>query len=176
VALAACEAAGVPRETALAGMYAAEPDPGALRLFRGQGPRGRWTFADAFAANDPQSSAMLWAMLAARCPEASRRVLVVNCRADRLDRSRQMGEMLARDVRADACFLVGQETRVALRAALAGGADGARIFALAGATAAEAFGRVAEAVEGETLIVGMGNIHGLGEEIAARFRQESRLP
>ncbi|HUS90964.1 MAG TPA: poly-gamma-glutamate synthase PgsB [Phycisphaerae bacterium] len=173
VALAACEAAGAERGVALEGMYAAEPDLGALRVFRGHAPGGEWTFADGFAANDPQSSAMLWQMLTERYPGRTRRLLVVNCRADRLDRSRQLGEMMAAAVRADRYVLVGAETRMARRPAEAGGIPAEKLLDMAGASAEAVFEELIGAVEGPALIVGMGNIKGIGEELSARFRQAS---
>ena len=42
---------GVPRETALRGMYASEPDCGALKLFRVTEGERRMTFVNALAAN-----------------------------------------------------------------------------------------------------------------------------
>ena len=173
VALAACEAAGADRRVALEGMFAVRPDLGALRVFRGQAPNGAWTFADAFAANDPDSSAILWEMLNERYAGQARRILVVNCRADRLDRSRQIGEMMTTRVRADLYVLVGAETRMALRPAEEAGLEAGKVLAMEGASSQEVFTRLIEAVEGATLIVGMGNIKGIGEELSAEFRQAS---
>jgi len=172
LALAACQAAGVDRRTALEGMFAAEADVGALRLASGELPAGRWTFADAFAANDPESSVLLWQLLCGRLGPADRRIVVVNCRADRLDRSRQLGEMMARQVTADAYVLVGQETRVAIRAARAGGVPAERIVNLQDAPAAEVLSRLRGLVSGPTLIVGMGNIKGTGEALSQYIRRE----
>lgn len=42
-----------------------------------------------------------------------------------------------------------------------------------GTSSQEVFTRLIEAVEGATLIVGMGNIKGIGEELSAEFRQAS---
>lgn len=173
VALAACEAAGADRRVALEGMFAVQPDLGALRVFRGRADGGQWTFADGFAANDPESSTMLWEMLNQRYPDQQRRILVVNCRADRLDRSRQMGQMMAGLVRADLYVLVGAETRMARRPAAEAGLESRRVLDMAGAPSEEVFARLLAAVEGNTLIVGMGNIKGIGEELSARFRKAS---
>ena len=173
VALAACDPAGVDRDKALEGMFAAQPDVGALKLYRGHGPAGRWTFADAFAANDPESNLVLWSLIVRRCPEAATRVVILNCRPDRTDRSRQLGELLGRLERADRYVLAGVETRPALRAALRAGVDAARIADLHGAPAQRVFAHLTEACQGDALLVGMGNIKGLGEELSGRFREAS---
>ncbi|HUU23378.1 MAG TPA: poly-gamma-glutamate synthase PgsB [Phycisphaerae bacterium] len=173
VSLAACQAAGVDRGEALAGMFSVQPDLGALRVFRGRCDAGRWTFADGFAANDPESSAMLWDMLNERYPGQARRILVVNCRADRLDRSRQLGQMMAGRVRADRYVVVGAETRMAIQPARDAGLEADRVVDMEGASSEEVFAGLLEAVGGDTLIVGMGNIKGIGEDLSARFREAS---
>ena len=174
IALAVCEAAGVPRRKALQGMFDVRPDPGALRICRGTSTGGPWVFADAFSANDPESNLMLWNMLRDRLGDVQTRVLVVNCRPDRLDRSRQLGRMMARDVAADLYVLAGRDTLVARRAAEAAGLARDRMTVMENAASDAVFDRLLEAVRGKTLIVGMGNIKGLGEQLAMRFRRESR--
>ena len=173
VAVAACEASGADPVVAMEGMFDVEPDLGAMRVFRGTCDGGPWVFADGFAANDPESSAMLWDMLHERYPDLARRILVVNCRADRIDRSRQLGEMMASRVLADRYVLVGSETRAASHQAVRGGVEPERIFDCQGAGAEDVLALLLAAVEGPTLIVGMGNIKGIGEELSARFREVS---
>ena len=166
VALAVCEIAGVDRQTALEGMYAAAPDPGALRISTGGVSGRRWVFADAFAANDPESAAVLWETFLARFPDYPRRIAVLNCRSDRLDRSRQFGRLLAHTLRPDLCVLTGAQTAPAARAARAKGFDHARIVNLERAPAARVRAELMRRVTEPTLIVGMGNIRGVGAELA----------
>ena len=92
LALAVAAHAGVPRDQALCGMYAAPPDPGVLRVER------RWFGAtelqavNLFAANDPTSTLMNIELL----DLADRDVqVVINCRPDRVERNAQMGEIVA---------------------------------------------------------------------------------
>ncbi|MDE4947100.1 poly-gamma-glutamate synthase PgsB, partial [Francisella tularensis subsp. holarctica] len=49
-------------------------------------------FANAFAATDPVSTKMLWDKLCAKYSGCDKKVLFVNCRDDREDRSKQMAE------------------------------------------------------------------------------------
>jgi len=174
VALAACEAAGVDRSTALEGMFAVQPDVGALRIYKGPPYCGELTFADAFAANDSESNARVWDLILERCPEARKVIVVINCRADRIARSAQIGRMIADVVRADMYLLVGCETRVAMRAALRAGLNPDRVVNMENTAAKEVFGFLAgQPGEDHTLIVGMGNIRGVGEELSAMFRRVS---
>ena len=95
LALRVCEALGVERDTALRGMHAAAPDPGAMLVHELDFFGRRVVPVNAFAANDPESTERLWLMASDRYPELTRRVAVFNCRADRTDRSRQLGQALA---------------------------------------------------------------------------------
>ncbi|MDY6914119.1 MAG: poly-gamma-glutamate synthase PgsB [Planctomycetota bacterium] len=171
MALAVCQAAGVPREIAMEGMVCARPDPGALRVYRGQTDQGRWNFAAAFAANDPLSSMMLWDLLMQRYPDHTRRILVVNCRADRLDRSKQLGQMMAQHIQADLYVLVGMETHTAMRQAQLSGLAPERIVDMEKATAPQVYEYLMKSIKGNTLLVGIGNIRGLGVELSERFQK-----
>lgn len=100
LALALASACGVDERTALKAMSAARPDPGAFRLWRiraGTPPR-LWRCAAAFAANDPESTAVLLdrlrkAGLLKRAP----RVALMNLRDDRPDRTLQWAAAAGRD-------------------------------------------------------------------------------
>ena len=60
LALEVCSHLGVERKTALNGMYSAIPDEGALRAHRVEAFGKRIVFYNAFAANDPDSTMMIW--------------------------------------------------------------------------------------------------------------------
>jgi poly-gamma-glutamate synthase PgsB/CapB len=94
LALKVCEACGINREVALEGMWEATPDPGALTVFTIDYKDKKITFANGFAANDPESTEALWHKIINEYPDADGLVAVVNCRVDRGDRSRQMAESI----------------------------------------------------------------------------------
>ena len=172
VALAACEAAGIDRKTALEGMFTVQPDPGALGIYHGRHPCSQWTFADAFAANDAESNARVWNLVVQRCPKIHKLIVVVNCREDRIVRSAEMGRIMANSLRADLYLLVGCETRVAMRSALRAGLDSNKLVNMARIPATQVFDYLkSNLAQGHTLIVGMGNIKGVGEELSAMFRE-----
>ncbi len=88
LALKVCELAGVDRATAIRGMRQALPDSGNLtvRYFSIGGKTVR--LINALAANDPQSTLLLWGKYAGHSgPET---VIVLNCRADRKYRTLQL--------------------------------------------------------------------------------------
>ncbi|MCZ7615778.1 MAG: poly-gamma-glutamate synthase PgsB [Ignavibacteriaceae bacterium] len=65
LALAVSLHLGIERKTALNGMYKAIPDAGALKLSSVNAFNKKINFYNAFAANDPQSTLMIWEKLRA---------------------------------------------------------------------------------------------------------------
>src|SRR5690606_31547192 len=120
LALRVCDALGVDRESALAGMRRASPDPGALIFFHLDYFGREIVFVNAFAANDPVSSAQIWELCVRRFPEHAK-VCVFNCRVDRSDRSRQLGESIKTWTPPDRIIAVGTGTGFLGRAAAAAG-------------------------------------------------------
>ena len=175
LALRVCEALGVNRNTALRGMHAASPDPGAMLDHELDFFGRRVVLVNAFAANDPESTEHLWRMALDRYPELIRRVAVFNCRADRADRSRQLGQALAAWPAADRVVLIGSGTHFFTRAAVRAGVDSDTLVSAEGADVNEIFETVVEQAGRAALVVGMGNIAGPGMGLARLFRNRSVL-
>lgn len=90
IALAAADALGIDRETARRAMLKAHPDPGALRFYNLNTNAGSFVVANAFAANEPSSSLDIWEVIKERYPKAAENpIILMNCRADRVDRTKQ---------------------------------------------------------------------------------------
>jgi len=62
---------------------------------------------------------------------------------------------------------------MAIQPARDAGLEADRVVDMEGASSEEVFAGLLEAVGGDTLIVGMGNIKGIGEDLSARFREAS---
>lgn len=137
LSLALCEQIGIDRAVALQGMWAAEPDPGAMRVHQ-QTVRGdSWHFVNAFAANDPESTTRIWDAAYDYFPGVQRRVLVMNCRVDRIDRSLTMADSCVHWQKYDRVVIIGSGTDVFLRRLLKGGIDQNKILCLGNATGDE---------------------------------------
>lgn len=165
LALRVCEDIGVARERALLGMQAAAPDPGALtieyRLVDGQ----KLCFVNGFAANDPESTGQVWELALERAPHDVRRVALVNCRADRPDRSLQLGEAIVSWTPADHVVVTGTGTHFFTSAAEKAGLDPARMIAVGQEDASELVRRLLVLGGSGVVVVGLGNIGGLGLEL-----------
>ncbi|GAB4221955.1 MAG: poly-gamma-glutamate synthase PgsB [Francisella sp.] len=110
LALKVTDDLGIPREVALKGMWEATPDPGAMTEYNFNLKNAEINFANAFAANDPVSTKMLWDKLCDKYSNCDKKILVVNCRADREDRSRQIAEATLNWQKPDLIALIGTGT------------------------------------------------------------------
>lgn len=176
LALRVCEDLGVDRATALSGMQQAAPDPGATTTHEIEFFGRHITFVGAFATNDPASTQTVWQRSLDDCPQAKTRIAIVNCRADRPDRSAQLGAAMADWPPADYIVLTGTGTAVFVRAALSAGVDPRRLTFAEQFDAAELFELVVELSGPSAVVVGMGNIGDHGLEIVRYFRNRSRVP
>lgn len=172
LALAVCTELGVEREVALAGMWAGQPDPGALTFDELDFFGRRIVFVNALAANDPVSSQRIWELCVERYP-SYRTLALFNCRADRADRSRQLGESLVEWTAPDRVLAVGSGTVFFGRAASRAGFDASRIVVAEDETARMVFERIVEQCGQKTLVVGLGNIGGLGLDLVRLFRNRA---
>ncbi len=170
LALAVCSHLGVDRATALSGMQIATPDPGVLRRHTVRSGDKQVTFVNAFAANDPDSTALIWERLGLNTRRAGERIIVLlTCRADRLHRSHQLVALAAQRFGADHIALAGEATAAVAMRAVSLGIPRDRVSDLGGLGAERVYERILDLAEERAVVVGIGNIVGLGAEIALHF-------
>jgi len=171
LSLAVCESLGVPRDVALGGMAALEPEPGATQVcklfFHGR----ELVFVNAFAANDPESTETIWERVAKRYGPHNgfRRIAIVNCRSDRPQRSYQIAAAAAHWSEAHHFIVIGSGTIIFLREALKQGIPSERITVEEGVALREVIESILELSGKYAVIVGMANIKGGGGELARYF-------
>lgn len=174
LALAVCGDLGVERAVALRGMWKAEPDPGAMTDHVVEFFGRTLYFVNGFAANDPESTERIWRMAIDRYPQAVKRIALFNCRADRADRSQQLGSHCVNWPLADHYVLIGSGTYAFARAADAAGLDMQRVEFAEDGRIEEIFETILELAAERTLVMGMGNIGGPGLDVVRYFRNRSR--
>lgn len=173
LALKVCADLGVGRDVALRGMWQAQPDPGVLMDYTIDFFGRRIVFINAFAANDPESTERLWNIAITKYPNIKRRIMLFNCRADRPDRSIQLGEACVDWQGADYVALMGTGTYMFSKAAVDKGADYSK-YVIADDFGVEQIFETLIGVSGEeALIVGMGNIGGQGIPLVRHFKNRS---
>jgi poly-gamma-glutamate synthase PgsB/CapB len=170
LALATCEHLGVKRATALRGMVEGTPDPGALRRYRVVVGERVVDFVNAFAANDPDSTLLIWQRLGLESRESgTQRIVLANCRPDRIQRSEQIADFVARRIDADHVVLSGEGTDLVAYQAVNLGLSPEKISNLGRRSAESVYEHVLDLVREQATVVGIGNIVGLGEEIVLHF-------
>ena len=103
-------------------------------------------------------------------PDVARRIALFNCRVDRPDRSRQLGEACVDWPHADHYVLMGTGTYIFARAATKRGLDVRKLVIAENQETYQIFETLLERAGDSALIMGMGNVHGGGGEIARLFR------
>jgi poly-gamma-glutamate synthase PgsB/CapB len=170
LALRVCASLGVERDVALRGMWQAEPDPGVLTVHEIDFFGRRLLFANALAANDPDSTERIWRSLLELAPDVEHRIALFNCRVDRPDRSRQLGQACVDWPLADHYVLMGSGTYIFARAATRRGLDVRRLVIAENQDPRAVFETIVDRAGASALVIGMGNVHGGGEELARLFR------
>lgn len=174
LALRVCADVGVERAVALGGMYEAKPDPGAMMAYEMDFFQRRINFVNGFAANDPESTETIWKMALERYPDVQRRIAIFNCRADRPDRSDQLGRVIAKWPQADSYLLIGSGTYIFARAAAEAGIDPLKLVFAEDKGVDQIFELIVELSEGSSLCMGMANIAGVGLDLVRYFANRSR--
>jgi poly-gamma-glutamate synthase PgsB/CapB len=175
LALAICEHLDVDRETALKGMYQAIPDAGALKRYEVEAFQKRLFFYNAFAANDPDSTYMVWQKIRDEIGLEGTRIVLLNTRHDRLDRARQLSEMVAKKLGSEIDYLIlmGQSTEVVENMTTSYGLPGKKIINLGWTTPPKVFEEVLGVTNKQSTIVAIGNMGGKGAETAEYFEHRS---
>jgi poly-gamma-glutamate synthase PgsB/CapB len=175
LSLAVCQHLGIPRETALTGMYKAIPDAGALMAFRVETFQKCLVFYNAFAANDPDSTYLVWQKIKNEIGFEGKRIVLLNTRQDRLYRAVQLAEMTAAKLKdeTDYLFLIGQSTDVVEGLAVSYGIPKSKILNLGYTTPEKVFEKVLSVTDKMSTIVAIGNMGGMGADTASFFEHRS---
>jgi poly-gamma-glutamate synthase PgsB/CapB len=168
LALAVSGHLGIPDDVALRGMARAEPDFGALKVWEaalGAPPRP-WFLVSAFAANEPESTGLILARMKSLLPGREKRMLgILNFRQDRGDRTLQWLKAWEQGYFRDFArlYFTGVPVRALERKTRSNSLP--VLTPLGARSPAAAMRQVVQAEDGEAVLVGMGNMGGLGAEL-----------
>ena len=175
LALRVCQDLGVDRGVAIQGMWQAAPDPGAMAVYEMTFFHREINFVNGFAANDPESTERIWRMALDRYPDVHKRVVIFNCRADRPDRSDQLGRAVVNWPHADSYLLIGTGTYIFARAAAKAGLDPLKLFFAEDRPVDQVFELIVELSGDTSIVMGMANIAGVGLDLVRYFANRSRF-
>jgi poly-gamma-glutamate synthase PgsB/CapB len=175
MAIEVCEHLGVNRDVALNGMYKANPDEGALKHYKVNAFNKVINFYNAFAANDSQSTLIIWEMIKEENGFKGPKIILLNTRHDRMDRAKQLTEMLGKNLSDEINYLIliGQSTDVVKDLSIAEGVDRNKIINLGWTEPSYIFEQILSHTEKESTIVAIGNMGGLGGKVANFFENRS---
>ncbi len=163
VPLALAEALGIDREEALEGILTAPPDPGIATINPIGDRANNDFFVNGFAANDPVSTLEIWDHVKRKGCSDENVIVLANCRGDRGDRTRQMAVDVIPNLPCKTVIAVGKNTKP-ITDAYRKGMFKAEYLNLDSARPAKVISEIKKRL-GNAVIYGIGNIHGIGEEL-----------
>jgi poly-gamma-glutamate synthase PgsB/CapB len=170
LALDVCKHFDVDENEALKAMRKATPDPGVLRKHTIALHDKEITLINAMAANDPDSTYMIWQMIDKKYQQIN---IMVNCRNDRIDRSFQMAKLIRERLQADHYILTGSGTEILARQ-LHKTLESEKIRNVGGKHPADAVQAITDFIADNSLIFAMGNTVGYGAELIQHFLLNER--
>lgn len=174
LALDICMSLGIDRELALKEMKKTIPDEGVLTKSRVIENGKRLDFYNAFAANDPESSLMIWNSIMSNCGDDELKIILLNTRKDRQDRARQLIELIAQNIDTHVVGLIGESVELVVDMALSNKIPKSKIHAIGLKTPEETYNELMNISGEKSIIVGIGNMGAGGAELVKFFEQKSK--
>lgn len=167
---------GISRQSAVEAMWKVNPDPGVLTEHKLDFFGREIVFVNAFAANDPESTETISKMIREKYSNIKRFVVVMNLREDRPARTKQFAEdsYFWRD--ADSIVLMGQGSYLFSRLATKKLKNSTcRLVYTENDSVEEIFEKIIDVCGKSALVLGVGNIGGLGLPLVRYFKNREKL-
>jgi len=173
IALRVNKLLGVKEGVALRGMLKANPDPGALKVYKLIKESKIIFFVNAFAVNDRRSVLLAWENVKKIFDLSNLPVMgIINSREDRVLRSIEFSRILATDIMLSKIILIGALSKLTERALLKLKVSADKIINLGRLTDAEKVIEVAlQLTNNKALLVGFGNTKGAGQKLIEHFNK-----
>jgi len=156
-------------------MYNAIPDAGALKRSIVNVFQKKINFFNAFAANDPQSTLMIWEKIKDEMGLRGVKIILLNTRQDRLDRAKQLTAMVGKELndQFDYLILIGQSAEVVEDLAVSEGVKRNKIVNLGWTEPEAVFEAILAYTTEQSTVVAIGNMGGMGGKVADFFENRS---
>jgi len=172
LALDICSSLQVPREVALEAMYKTIPDEGALKVFKYTNEGYQLNFYNALAANDPESSKVIWNNVEQQHGEETDYVVLFNARKDRKSRSEEMIAFIA-ELSFDFLALTGETTELVKAMALKNNIAREKIILVGERPPQEQLDCIGTKVSKPSVVVAMGNM-GAGGAVLSNYVEQNQ--
>jgi poly-gamma-glutamate synthase PgsB/CapB len=174
LALNVCEHLGVERNIALKGMQSLRPHIDTLQQFKLECNEKTIHFVSAFAANDRESIMQIFTRLNLSPNKEKPLIVIVNLRADRPKRARELGELLGYGLEADHILLVGELTSVVKRIATKTGCPQRKLLTMKQAAPNRVIQEMVRLTPRQSVVVGIGNMTGFGRDMLEFMKSEAK--
>lgn len=171
LALLVCEEMSVDRGVALKAMKRTIPDEGVLRKYVHRHQDHTIHFYNALAANDPESSLMIWKQIRSGEGVDKQYIIVLNSRKDRKDRSGQLVEMVS-TCAFDYLALTGENSAQVRQMALNARIAANKILPVGLKSPEEQLADLMRVVGRDAVIVAFGNMGAGGAELSKLFEEK----
>ncbi|KHE72779.1 poly-gamma-glutamate synthase PgsB, partial [Halobacillus sp. BBL2006] len=175
LALAVADILEIDREVALKGMLKAPVDPGAMRVHRFGKKRAPKYFFNGFAANDVTSTLNIWERILELDYPSDESTIVMNCRSDRVERTIDFAEKVLPYIEMDRLIIMGESVQPILQAYEEGKISVDSLVNLE-KSSTDVIVKHLQELPGNSVIYGIGNINGGGEELAAAVQDLEVVP
>lgn len=175
IALQVNKLLGVKEEVALRGMLKANPDPGALKVYKLIKEGKIIFFVNAFAANDRHSALLIWENVKKIFDLDNLPVIgIINSREDRALRAIQFAHILAKEITLSKIILVGPLSKLTERTFLKLKVPDNKILNLGRITnTEEILQTILKSInnKNKVILIGLGNTKGVGQNLIEYFNK-----
>ena len=168
---------GVQREAALRGILKAEPDFGSLKIWEAElgAPPAHWLLISVFAANEPESTGLVLDRLKKELPFSGRALVgILSFREDRGDRTLQWLRAAEQGYFRDFSRVFAVGGHVHTLRVRKGSSLFPPLIPLAAKSPAAIMREVVAEIRGRGVLIGMGNMGGLGEALVGNWEKTGR--
>lgn len=173
LALAITDSLNIDRSLALDAMYKTLPDEGALRKFNYRYGNYTMHFYNALAANDPESSAIIWNGVTEIEGEEKEYVVLFNSRKDRKNRSEEMIEFASK-LSFNFLALTGENVELVKTMALKNGIPKDKIILIGEKEPEEQLNELVSELSKDSVVVAMGNMGAGGAELSSHIENHHK--
>ncbi|MBD3236273.1 MAG: poly-gamma-glutamate synthase PgsB [Candidatus Eisenbacteria bacterium] len=172
LALDVCANLGVDRATALHGMHGVTPDVGAAIRIPLTREQKQIEFINAFAANDQESTALVWKLIGMHQREGHEAGVLISNRGDRLRRAVDIADAISEDIHADWYVVAGDHAGTFIRLATRKGVPREKLIAMGDASPPAVLAKLFELTQRGATVMGVGNMGGFGIEFIKLLEKE----
>ncbi len=170
LALGVAQALGIDEDTAFRGMLNAPPDPGAMRILPLMDAKTPGHFVNGFAANDAASTLNIWKRVKEIGYPTDEPIIIMNCRADRVDRTIQFAEDVLPYIEASDLVLIGETTDPIVKAFEDGKIPADHLHNLEYQSTEQIMNMLEKKLHNR-VVYGVGNIHGAAEPLIEKIQE-----